>query len=48
MGPIRDTKGVEQGGCPTDRIYRLVNNEELDIAQRSELGVDIRGGPKKP
>ena len=41
MGPIRDTKGVEQGGCPSDRIYRLVNNEELDVAQSSELGVDL-------
>ena len=41
MGPIRDTKGVEQGGCPSDRIYRLVNNEELDVAQLSELGVDL-------
>ena len=27
MGPIRDTRGVEQGCCPSDRIYRLVNNE---------------------
>ena len=37
MGPIRDTEGVEQGGIPSDRIYRLVNNEELYVAQRSEL-----------
>jgi hypothetical protein len=28
MGPKR----AGQGGCPSDRIYRLVNNEELDEA----------------
>ena len=36
-----DTMGVEQGGCVSDRIYRLVNNEQLHTAQQSELGVDI-------
>jgi hypothetical protein len=36
-----DTMGVEQGGCASDRIYRLVNNEQLHTAQQSELGVDI-------
>ena len=41
MGPIRDTRGVEQGGCASDRIYRLVNNEELNVAQRSDLAVDL-------
>ena len=41
MGPIKDTMGVEQGGCASDRIYRLVNNEQLHIAQQSELGVDM-------
>ena len=41
MGPIRDTLGVEQGGCASDRIYRLVNNEQLKTAQQSELGVDM-------
>ena len=41
MGPIRDTQGVEQGGCASDRVYRLVNNEQLETAQRSELGVDL-------
>ena len=33
--------GVEQGGCASDRIYRLVNNEQLETAQKSELGVDL-------
>ena len=41
LGPICDTMGVEQGGCASDRIYRLVNNEQLETAQRSELGVDL-------
>ena len=41
MGPFRDTRGVEQGGCASDRIYRLVNNEDLEVAHRSELGVDL-------
>ena len=41
MGPIADTLGVEQGGRPSDRVYRLVNNEQLDTAHRSELGIDL-------
>ena len=41
LGPIRDTQGVEQGGCASDKIYRLVNNEQLQTAQASELGVDL-------
>ena len=41
MGPICDTMGVEQGGCASDRVYRLVNNEQLETAQRSELGIDM-------
>jgi hypothetical protein len=41
MGPIADTVGVEQGGCASDRIHRLVNNEQLETAQRSELGIDL-------
>ena len=41
LGPIYDTMGVEQGGCASDRIYRLVNNEQLETAQESELGVDL-------
>ena len=32
MGPIMDTMGVEQGGCANDRIYCLVNNDQLHIA----------------
>ena len=35
LGPIMDTQGVEQGGVPSDKIYRLVNNEQLVTAQQS-------------
>ena len=31
-----DTQGVEQGGCESDKIYRLVNNEQLQ-----ELGINF-------
>ena len=41
LGPIHDTIGVEQGGCASDRIYKLVNNEQLKTAQQSKLGVDL-------
>ena len=41
MGPILDTMGVEQGGCFSDKIYRLVNNVQLETAQQSELGVNL-------
>ena len=41
LGPIKDTQGVEQGGCPSDKIYRLVNNEQLITAQHSQLGVEL-------
>ena len=36
-----DTMGVEQGGCFSDKIYRLVNNVQLETAQQSELGVNL-------
>ena len=35
LGPIRDTQGVEQGGVPSDKVYRLFNNEQLLMAQQS-------------
>ena len=41
LGPINDTIGAEQGGCASDRIYTLVNNEQLETAQQSKLGVDL-------
>ena len=39
MGPILDQLGVEQGGCLSDRLYKLANNEQLDTAQLSMLGI---------
>ena len=41
LGPIMDTQGVEQGGIVSDKVYRLVNNEQLATAQQSELGVEL-------
>ena len=32
---------MEQGGCASDKIYCLVNNEQLVTAQQSELGIDL-------
>ena len=39
MGPIADTKGVEQGGVNSDMYYKMTNKEQLQSAQDSELGV---------
>ena len=41
MGPSKDDTGVEQGGINSSEFYKLYNNEQLDTAQRSELGVNI-------
>ena len=41
MGPIHDKLGVEQGGCNSDRIYRLANNKELSLTQASLLGLNM-------
>ena len=47
IGPINDTQGVEQGGLLSDRLFRLVGNDQLLIAQISELGVPLQY-PKHP
>ena len=39
MGPILDLLGVEQGGCVSDKLYKLANNEQLSVAQLSQLGL---------
>ena len=39
MGPMEDTRGVEQGGVNSDSFYKLMNNEQLLCSQDSELGV---------
>ena len=41
MGPISDRLGVKQGGCLSDRLYKLANNTELVLMQKSTLGVKI-------
>ena len=42
MGPILDTRGLEQGGVSSSDQHKLYNNEQADVAQQSELGVKIR------
>ena len=42
MGPIIDTRGLEQGGIPSSDLYKLYNNEQATVAQHSKLGVSIR------
>ena len=41
MGPIYDKIGVEQGGCLSDRLYKLANNEQHSVAQASSLGLHM-------
>ena len=41
MGPIHDEQGVEQGGVPSGDLYITYNNEQLDVAQESGLGVHV-------
>ena len=41
MGHIHDGQGVEQGGVPSGDLYITYNNEQLDVAQESGLGVHL-------
>ena len=41
MGPIQDECGVEQGGKNSSDFYKVYNNEQLDVAQDSGLGVPL-------
>ena len=41
MGPAEDQTGFEQGGINSSDYYKLYNNEQLNSAQESSLGVDI-------
>ena len=41
MGPSHDDTWFEQGGINSGDYYKLYNNEQLETAQRSELGVNI-------
>ena len=44
MGPARDVTGFEQGGINSSEYYKLYNNEQLIMAEVSELNVDIGFG----
>ena len=44
MGPINDKWGLEQGGKNSSEFYKVYNNDQLETAQSSQLGVDL-GGP---
>ena len=44
LGPAADTTGFEQGGINSSDFYKLYNNEQLDTAQSSKLGVVLGGG----
>ena len=41
MGPILDTRGLEQGGILSSEAYKLYNNEQAITAQRSGLGASL-------
>ena len=41
MGPIRDSRGLEQGGISSSDMYKLYNNEQAIVAQSSGLGVPV-------
>ena len=42
MGPSKDDTGFEQGGINSSEYYKLYNNEQLDNAQASKLGIDLK------
>ena len=41
MGPIMDSRGLEQGGVSSSEAYKLYNNEQAILAQRSGLGASL-------
>ena len=43
MGPILDCWGLEQGGKNSSDFFKVYNNEQVQIAQDSELGVQLGG-----
>ena len=43
MGPISDKWGVKQGGRTPVIFYKVYNNKQLDVAQDSQLGVELGG-----
>ena len=43
MGPVNDQRGVEQGGCLSDRLHNLASALQLLTTQASGLGIDMAG-----
>ena len=41
MGPIMDTRGLEQGGIFSSDAYKIYNNEQTESSQQSYLGAPI-------
>ena len=41
MGPISDTRGLEQGGVISSDAYKIYNNEQAISSQSSNLGVKL-------
>ena len=41
MGPIQDLLGAEPGGINSDRLYKLVNNDQIKVAQLSQMGISM-------
>ena len=41
LGPAPDTTGFEQGAINSSDFYKLYNNQQLDTAQSSNLGVNL-------
>ena len=48
LGPIHDQKGVEQGGINSGDYYKIFGKPQLDLAQRSGLGVELPGSKNVP
>ena len=41
MGPIHDLLGAEQGGINSVRLYKLVNNNQIKVAQLTQMGINM-------
>ena len=41
MGPINDTRGLEQGGVFSSDSYKIYNNDQVIISHNSYLGVNL-------
>ena len=44
MGPIYDEHGLEQGGCNSSDLYKIYNNDLLNLIQKSNQGVYLGNG----